>query len=90
MPVLIVYYQSAMITYTRCNDPAWDWTGYPKQGTNRLAQPVSALTNWAMSTSNKMDGHNPEPITLDWLDTSESPPSPLPVHYVAYMFYSFL
>ena len=24
-----------------------------------------------------MDGHNPEAITLDWLDTSESPPSSL-------------
>ena len=30
-----------------------------------------------MSTSTKKDGHNPEPITLDWLDTSESPPSSL-------------
>ena len=36
-----------------CNDPAWDWTGDPKHGTNRLAQPVSTLTNWAMSTSTK-------------------------------------
>ena len=46
-----------------------------------LTQPVSALTNWAMSASTVMDGHNPEPNTLDWLDTSESPPSSL--HFVA-------
>ena len=33
--------------------PAWDWTGDLKHGTNRLAQPTSALTNWAMSISTK-------------------------------------
>ena len=37
-------YASSIWTY--CN-LAWDWTWPPKHGTNRLAQPVIALTNWA-------------------------------------------
>ena len=63
-PILCWYYANV----------TWEWTGDLNHGTNRLAQPASALTNWVMSTSTKMDGHNPEPITLD---TSDSPPSSL-------------
>ena len=55
-----------------------------KHGTNRLAQPASRLTYWAMTgTSPKIDlyCHNPESITIktDCEDTSES--LPRRVHY---------
>ena len=59
-----------------CNDQPGIEPG--QHGTNRLAQPVSAVTKWAMSTSTKwMVTLHPEPITLDWLDTPESSPSSL-------------
>ena len=51
---------------------------YPKHGTNRLAQPVSALTNWAMSTSTKIWMFITQNLS-HWTD--RTPQSPLPVHY---------